>query len=136
IDLLVNRARSFIFSTAPVPAAAAAATAAIRFVQSDEGEVRRVRLWQRGDQVKDAVISAGWGLPPARTALLPPPLGEGARARRVAAPLRPRGFSTRAILYHPVARGEAPLPFPSPAAHTPEDVAKLGAPLSRLKSKI
>ena len=41
IDYLVNRARSFIFSTAPVPAAAAAATAGIRFVQSREGEERR-----------------------------------------------------------------------------------------------
>src|SRR5258708_31866130 len=30
IDFLVHRARSFIFSTAPVPAAAAAATAGIR----------------------------------------------------------------------------------------------------------
>ena len=38
IDFLVNRARSFIFSTAPVPAAAAAATAGIQFVQSAEGE--------------------------------------------------------------------------------------------------
>ena len=38
IDFLVNRARSFIFSTAPVPAAAAAATAGIRFIQSTEGE--------------------------------------------------------------------------------------------------
>ena len=35
IDFLINRARSFIFSTAPVPAAAAAATAGIRFVQSE-----------------------------------------------------------------------------------------------------
>ena len=41
VDYLVNRARSFIFSTAPVPAAAAAATAAIQFVQSAEGETRR-----------------------------------------------------------------------------------------------
>src|SRR5277367_2918379 len=46
IDLLVNRARSFIFSTAPVPAAAAAATAAIRFVQSKSGEIRRNLLWK------------------------------------------------------------------------------------------
>ena len=37
IDFLINRARSFIFSTAPVPAAAAAATAGIRFVQSSAG---------------------------------------------------------------------------------------------------
>src|SRR5277367_178003 len=41
IDFLVNRARSFIFSTAPVPAAAAAATAAIQFVRSKSGDARR-----------------------------------------------------------------------------------------------
>ena len=47
MDFLVNRARSFIFSTAPVPAAAAAATAGVRFVQSTEGEKRREMLWAR-----------------------------------------------------------------------------------------
>src|SRR5947199_1104341 len=41
IDYLVNRARSFIFSTAPAPAAAAAATAAIHLIQSEEGQLRR-----------------------------------------------------------------------------------------------
>ena len=44
IDFLVNRARSFIFSTAPVPAAAAAATAGIRFIQSSEGERRAAQI--------------------------------------------------------------------------------------------
>jgi 8-amino-7-oxononanoate synthase len=47
IDYLINRARSFIFSTAPVPAAAAAATAGIRFAESRAGEERRSLLWQR-----------------------------------------------------------------------------------------
>ena len=48
VDYLVNRARTFIFSTAPVPAAAAAATAGVRFVQSSAGEERRRKLlWQR-----------------------------------------------------------------------------------------
>jgi len=47
VDYLINRARTFIFSTAPVPAAAAAATAGIRFVQSRAGEERRSVLWQR-----------------------------------------------------------------------------------------
>src|SRR6476660_5540632 len=46
VDYLVNRARSFIFSTAPVPAAAAAAAAGVRVVQSAEGAIRRERLWQ------------------------------------------------------------------------------------------
>ena len=47
IDFLINRARTFIFSTAPVPAAAAAATAGVRFVESSAGEERRQTLWQR-----------------------------------------------------------------------------------------
>ena len=38
MDYLINRARSFIFSTAPVPAAAAAATAGVELVQSAEGK--------------------------------------------------------------------------------------------------
>src|SRR5206468_733782 len=71
IDLLVNQARSFIFSTAPVPAAAAAATAAIRLVQSSEGETRRVRLWQRVDQLKNELIRAACTLPPVQSAILP-----------------------------------------------------------------
>jgi 7-keto-8-aminopelargonate synthetase-like enzyme len=50
IDYLINRARSFIFSTAPMPAASSAATAAIRLVQSNEGERRRKLLWQRATE--------------------------------------------------------------------------------------
>ncbi|HEX8679543.1 MAG TPA: aminotransferase class I/II-fold pyridoxal phosphate-dependent enzyme, partial [Chthoniobacterales bacterium] len=47
IDWLVNRARSFILSSAPPPALAAAATAAIEFLSSDAGEQRRLALWRR-----------------------------------------------------------------------------------------
>jgi len=47
VDYLINRARSFIFSTAPVPAAAAAARAAVDLVQSDEGRRRGEQLWAR-----------------------------------------------------------------------------------------
>ena len=55
IDYLINRARTFIFSTAPVPAAAAAATAGVRFVQSGAGEERRKVLWQRVADLSSAL---------------------------------------------------------------------------------
>src|SRR6059058_3810297 len=43
-EWLINRARSFIFSTAPPPALAAAARTAVDFLSSKEGEKRRQRL--------------------------------------------------------------------------------------------
>src|SRR6059058_3579165 len=47
IDWLINRARSFIYSTAPPPATAAAALAAVDFLASPSGEERRLLLWER-----------------------------------------------------------------------------------------
>ncbi|MFZ4584079.1 MAG: aminotransferase class I/II-fold pyridoxal phosphate-dependent enzyme [Acidimicrobiia bacterium] len=44
VDLLVNRARSYIFTTALSPADAAAALAAVQIVQSDEGRALTARL--------------------------------------------------------------------------------------------
>src|SRR5439155_15491117 len=92
IDLLIHRARSFLFSTAPVPAAAAAAAAAIRLVQSAEGEARRVRLWQRVDEVKNTVINAGWTLPTVQSAILPLRVGAETDAENLATALRARGL--------------------------------------------
>jgi 8-amino-7-oxononanoate synthase len=49
IEWLINRARSFIYSTAPPPAIAAAARAAVEFLASAEGEARRLVLHERID---------------------------------------------------------------------------------------
>lgn len=56
IDLLINSARSFIFSTAPVPASAAAAKAGIELIQSGEGEERCARLWERVEQSRTDIL--------------------------------------------------------------------------------
>ena len=136
IDLLVNRARSFIFSTAPVPAAAAVATAALRLVQSQEGEVRRTRLWQRVDETKNVLIGGAWTLPPVRSAILPLHVGEEGRAVALAAALRDLGVFIPAIRYPTVARGAARLRLTVTAAHTAQDVAALGGALRDLKSPI
>jgi 8-amino-7-oxononanoate synthase len=47
IDFLINSARSFVFSTAPVPATAAAADKALQIIQSEEGQRRRLALMDR-----------------------------------------------------------------------------------------
>jgi len=125
IDLLINRARSFIFSTAPVPAAAAAATAAIRFVQSAEGEIRRALLWQQVDAVKNVVITSGRALPPVQSPILPLLIGDETDALNAADALREQGVFIPAIRYPTVAKGEARLRLTVTAAHTGADIAEL-----------
>jgi 8-amino-7-oxononanoate synthase len=129
IDLLVNRARSFIFSTAPVPAAVAAATAALHLVQSEEGEVRRARLWQNVDQAKNGVINAGRAVPPVQSAIIPLMVGGELKAVELAAALREQGLLVPAIRYPTVARGAARLRLTVTAAHTVEDIATLSQAL-------
>jgi 8-amino-7-oxononanoate synthase len=123
IDFLVNRARSFIFSTAPVPAAAAAATAAIQFVQSKSGEARRDLLWQR---VKE------FG-PKFQSAIVPILIGEENTAIEAAIKLREKNIFIPAIRYPTVARGAARLRVTLTAAHTSVDISQLLAALADLK---
>ena len=133
IDYLVNRARTFVFSTAPVPAAAAAATAAIHLIESDEGQMRRNHLWARVDQVKNGLVAAGFVLPPVRSAIIPWVIGDETRAVAAAAALREQGVFVPAIRYPTVARGQARLRLTVSAAHAAADVSQLVAALSNLK---
>ena len=122
IDFLVNRARSFIFSTAPVPAAAAAATAGIQLAQSAEGEKRRQQLQSLIKQLQPATPGA----------IIPIILGDEARAMDAAAKLREQDIFVPAIRYPTVARGAARLRVTLSAAHSAEDVARLIAALKAL----
>lgn len=69
VEWLVNRARSFIFSTAPPPALAAAALAAIEFLNSAEGEARRALLWKNIETLRAALPEPA----PEITVPAPPP---------------------------------------------------------------
>ena len=108
-----------------MPAQAGAAIAAVRLVQSAEGESLRQRLWQRVDQTKNAVINAGWPLPPAQSAILPLLIGPEDRAMELASSLRAAGVFVPAIRYPTVARGAARLRLTVTAAHSAEDIVEL-----------
>ena len=133
IDYLVNRARSFIFSTAPVPAAAAAATAGIRLVQSAEGESLRSQLRQRATEIKSALRAPRSAI---AGAIVPIILGDEAKAVAAAAKLREQNIFVPAIRYPTVARGAARLRVTLTAAHSESDVAELVRALNDLKLEI
>jgi 8-amino-7-oxononanoate synthase len=127
VEFLINRARSFIFSTAPVPAAAAAATAAIEILQSERGVNLRKTLWQRIDQFCDArkITHDPAFAPEARGAIVPVMIGDESKAMDVAQKLRKQGFFVPAIRFPTVGRGQARLRVTLSAAHSAEDVARL-----------
>jgi 8-amino-7-oxononanoate synthase len=129
IDYLINRARSFIFSTAPVPAAAAAAAKGICITQSAEGQVLRKQM-----QRCVSVFYSGLGLPPAGLsgAIHPIIIGDESKALTAAAKLREQNIFVPAIRYPTVARGAARLRITLTAAHSSRDVATLAEILKQV----
>jgi len=123
IDYLINRARSFIFSTAPVPAAAAAARAAAELVQSPEGKTRCEKLKSLATQLQTGLVQNGW--PAVGSVIIPLIIGAESDALNAASALLERGIFVPAIRYPTVARGTARLRVTLTAAHTPDDVSEL-----------
>ncbi|MCB1086446.1 MAG: 8-amino-7-oxononanoate synthase [Verrucomicrobiae bacterium] len=118
-DLLINRARSFIYSTAPTPALAVAAMESIALISGEEGERRRERLWQSVRLVAEAIgVTAG-------SAILPIILGSNEATLEASEALKENGFLIPAIRYPTVPKGQARLRVTLSAAHQAEDVACL-----------
>ena len=135
IDWLVNRARSFIFTTAPPAALAAAATAAIHFLISEEGETRRKTLWRRIVQLRKLLPTGKdeFGKPSA--AIIPWIVGGEQRAVNLARALRQEGFFAPAIRYPTVPEGAARLRITVSASHTALQIASLGDAVQRLSGQ-
>jgi 8-amino-7-oxononanoate synthase len=120
IDFLINRARSFIFSTAPQASAAAAALEAVRLLESGEAEPLRVRLWEN-----IRTLDAG-----AQSAIIPIVVGEESEAVARSERLLEAGLLVPAIRYPTVARGRARLRVGISAAHSAGQIARLAEELS------
>jgi 8-amino-7-oxononanoate synthase len=129
IDLLINRARSFIYSTAPLPAAAASATAAIEWMQTPLGEKRREQLWKNlalfGEK-SPQFFADGRKI---QSPIIPIILGETAKALEAAERLMAEGIYVPAIRFPTVAKDAARLRITITAAHTEAQIIDLCAAL-------
>jgi 8-amino-7-oxononanoate synthase len=95
VDYLVQRARTFVFSTAPPPALAGALDASLSVV-ADEPD-RRVRLQANAARLRDRLSSAGLDVAPGVSHIVPIVLGDNDRTMAVADRLQQQGFDVRAI---------------------------------------
>jgi 8-amino-7-oxononanoate synthase len=132
VELLVNRARSFIYSTSPPPANAAAAAAAVEWLMSPEGERRRELLWRNLARLGDAIPRRLLNGRRIQSAIVPLILGESERALDAAERLLDAGFIVPAIRFPTVAKDAARLRITVSASHTPEQIAGLCAALERV----
>jgi 8-amino-7-oxononanoate synthase len=121
-ELLVNAARSYVFTTASTPADAAAALASLQIVRSPEGDVLRARLRAHIERLR----------PGHPTPILPYVCGSEARALGAAAALLDEGLLVTAIRPPTVAPGTSRLRVTLSAAHTPEQVDRLAHALDAL----
>lgn len=123
IELLVNRARPFIFSTALSPADTAAAAAAIRLIRSEEGRALIAGLAALVERVAPGHPSP----------IIPILIGSEADAVAASAKLLERGLLIPAIRPPTVAPGTSRLRIALSAAHTDAMINDLLAGLSGLE---
>jgi 8-amino-7-oxononanoate synthase len=128
VEYLYNKARSFVFSTAPPPAQTAAASAALQILESGDGEKLRDRLWKNISLLHEALSRIHQAAAP-QSAILPLITGKAETAVALSEALQERGFLIPAIRWPTVPRDAARIRIAVSAAHTPEMIRQLGAAL-------
>jgi len=123
-DFLINRARSFIFSTAPPAPVAAAAEKAFEILSGPDGRQFVGTLWENLNQFQSAMK-----IPAPPSAIIPVIIGKEGDAMDASERLWKSGFLVPAIRYPTVARGTARLRITLSAAHRKADVLALSAAL-------
>jgi len=120
IELLVNRARSFVFDTALPPAVALAARVAI--VLARRADDRRARLAANAARLRAGLRDLGFDAPDGVSPIVPVILGSEQRAVEVAALLRRARINAPAVRPPTVPPGTSRLRFSIRANHTPEQI--------------
>jgi 8-amino-7-oxononanoate synthase len=133
IELMIQRARPYIYTTAAAPALAHALLASVDIIEGDEGKQRRAGLRARIAQLDAGLRLERWQRPVSTTAIQPIIIGANDEAMAVAARLHEQGLWVPAIRPPTVAVGTARLRVTLSAAHTEQDVAQLISALNQLE---
>lgn len=120
IDYLMNRARPLLFSTSHPPAVAAAALAAVRLVQEEEGLIER--LWENTRYFKDGLRQQGFDTGASETPITPVMTGDEVLAMRLSDRLFEEGVFALGIGFPTVPRGRARVRTIVTSGHTREDL--------------
>ena len=120
VDFLVNKARSFIYTTAMPPAIAAASEKAVEIIRDDSS--LRGRLWANTRYFKKALDETGFNTGSSQTPIIPIVVGKPAPALEFSRRLEGEGIFVGAIRPPTVPANTARLRLTVMATHTREDL--------------
>jgi 8-amino-7-oxononanoate synthase len=130
IEYLLQKGRSYIFTTAQPPAIACALAKSLQLIQN--GDALRANLIARISQLRDGLAGLPLKLLPSLTAIQPLIVGENDAAVALSKALWERDLWVPAIRPPTVPKGTARLRISVSAAHTEADIAQLVAALKEL----
>jgi 8-amino-7-oxononanoate synthase len=136
VELMIQRARPYIYTTAAPPALAHALLASLDIIEGEEGAQRRAHLNKLIALLDGELQLHRWQRPPSHTAIQPIVIGANDEALQVAAHLHAQGLWVPAIRPPTVAPGSARLRVTLCASHTEDDVAQLATALNTLEHRL
>jgi 8-amino-7-oxononanoate synthase len=122
VEFLVNRARSFIFSTAPPPPVIGAARAALGVLEAEPERVGRLMTNARA--LGDALAAEGFATGPSTTQIVPIEIGEAEPTMALCERLLERGVFAQGIRPPTVPEGSSRLRFTVMATHEPTELRR------------
>lgn len=120
VDLIRNRARSYVFSTAPAPALARAAVASVRLVQ--DADALRNTLHRHAARLRSALCELGYQVPAGDSPIIPVLVGEPEPTMRLSQALLERGVFAHGIRPPTVPAGTGRLRVVPMASHSEADI--------------
>lgn len=123
IDIIRNRARSYFFSTAPLPLQAATALAAVDLVE--EADEQRKRLLDHADRLRGALGKMGYQTPAGSTQIIPVHVGDPGTVMRFSASLLEKNVFVQGIRPPSVPSGTCRLRLTPMASHEDQHINKV-----------
>lgn len=131
-DYLINKARSLIFSTSLPPAVLAASLAAVRLMQTDEGERLRGQVAGYSRLLRGLLQQQGLQVPDGITPIIPLVVGDAETTNRFSTRLLEEGVFVQGIRPPTVPVGTSRLRCTVMANHTPEQIQYAAAAIARV----